>query len=92
MGICETLRDIACKKGYTIQIWFDFDGVTLTLFSIGHVDEAIHNMAHFLDLRGGGVDGASWLVRSLQDEQFTGYTLLLYTGSLPLCPAQILEC
>lgn len=55
---------------------------------IGYIDKTIYHLAHLLDLRSWAVDWAAWIVCSFKCEQLITDTLLLHSGSLPLCPAK----
>ena len=68
------------------QIWMPRH-LTSPWLCVGNIDEPIHCLAHLLDLRGGAVDGATWLICSINGKKFITDALLLQSGSFPLCPA-----
>lgn len=62
--------------------------LTSARLGVGHINKAVHHLAHLLDLRSRAVNWATWLISSFKGKKFIACALLLHSGSLPLCPAQ----
>lgn len=53
---------------------------------VSYIDETIHHLAYFLDLRSGVIDWVARVIRSSEGKELITDTMWLLSGSFPLSP------